>query len=78
MLLIPPVDQESSPKVFFSVAEASGARHAGGGIRCLRSEEPGVVCVGLGGPDMTQAGCNLLENTVLGERVLLYYYHLAE
>lgn len=46
-------------KLFFSVGEPSGDRHAAEVVRRLRAADPGIECVGFGGPMMAAAGCKL-------------------
>jgi lipid-A-disaccharide synthase len=52
--------QGSKPlKIFFSVGEPSGDLHGANLIRALRSQHPGVECIGFGGPKMAAAGGKL-------------------
>ncbi|HTL28398.1 MAG TPA: lipid-A-disaccharide synthase [Tepidisphaeraceae bacterium] len=53
-------------RIFITVAEVSGDKHAAALIRSLKSMEPDVIIEGLGGPQMQSAGANLLHNTVTG------------
>ncbi len=46
-------------RIFFSVGEPSGDLHGANLIRQLRQREPGLECVGYGGPRMADAGCRL-------------------
>lgn len=46
-------------RIFFSVGEPSGDHHAASLIGALRAREPGIECVGYGGPQMASAGCTL-------------------
>lgn len=46
-------------KIFFSVGEPSGDLHGANLVRALRQRDPGVECVGYGGPRMAAAGCQL-------------------
>jgi lipid-A-disaccharide synthase len=46
-------------RIFFSVGEPSGDLHGANLIRAIRAREPGVECVGYGGPHMAEAGCEL-------------------
>ncbi len=46
-------------KVFFSVGEPSGDLHGANLIKELRRLDPGIECVGYGGPKMAGAGCEL-------------------
>lgn len=47
-------------RIFFSVGEPSGDQHAAHLIGELRRRDPGVEAVGLGGPLMEAAGCQVL------------------
>lgn len=49
-------------RVFFSVGEPSGDLHASNLIRRLRQRAPEMECVGLGGPKMAAAGCELIRD----------------
>ena len=49
-------------KIFFSVGEPSGDLHGANLIRALRSRNPEVECVGLGGPRMAEAGCHVHDD----------------
>jgi lipid-A-disaccharide synthase len=69
-----PMKQTQPTKIFFSIAEASGDRHASKVIHRLVSEDSDLVCVGFGGPEMAKAGCKLLENTVDKSAMLLYVF----
>ncbi|MFW6146677.1 MAG: lipid-A-disaccharide synthase [Planctomycetota bacterium] len=60
-----------SPVVFFSAAEVSGDTHAANLIRALRSARPDAACVGVGGPRMAEAGCELIEDCV-GDAAMLF------
>ncbi len=46
-------------RIFFSVGEPSGDLHASNLIRHLKSKDPTIDFVGLGGPKMQAAGCQL-------------------
>ena len=46
-------------RIFFSVGEPSGDLHGSNLIRRLKSQDPGIECVGFGGPKMAAAGCQL-------------------
>lgn len=52
----------SMMKIFFSVGEPSGDIHGANLIAELKRRQPTVDCVGLGGPRMQDAGCELLED----------------
>ncbi|MEE2825830.1 MAG: lipid-A-disaccharide synthase [Planctomycetota bacterium] len=47
-------------RIFFSVGEPSGDLHAANLVTHLQQRQPGVECVGFGGPKMSAAGCHLL------------------
>jgi lipid-A-disaccharide synthase len=53
-------------RIFITVAEVSGDKHAAALIRSLKSIEPDLIIEGLGGPQMDAAGATLLHNTVTG------------
>lgn len=46
-------------RIFFSVGEPSGDLHGANLIRRLKSCDSAIECVGLGGPKMQAAGCDL-------------------
>jgi lipid-A-disaccharide synthase len=58
-------------RVFISVNEPSADVHCAGLISALRRTDAPFEFVGLGGPKMAAAGCELLENTV-GRAVMTY------
>jgi lipid-A-disaccharide synthase len=49
--------------VFISAAEPSADAHCAGLIAAIQENNPGIEFIGVGGPKMEQAGCELLENT---------------
>jgi lipid-A-disaccharide synthase len=51
-------------RVFITVAEVSGDRHAAQFIRALKEIDPAVIVEGLGGPEMAAAGAVIHRNTV--------------
>lgn len=53
-----------SRRVFITVAEVSGDKHAAQLIRELRGLDPGLVIEGIGGPEMAAAGATIHRNTV--------------
>jgi len=57
--------------VFLSAAEPSADAHCAGLIRTLRQSACNIEFVGVGGPQMAEAGCKLLEETV-GKAVMIY------
>ena len=50
-------------RIFLSAAEPSGDVHCAGLITALRDSGRDIEFVGVGGPKMADAGCELLENT---------------
>ena len=58
-------------RVFISAAEPSADAHCAGLITAIKENNPGIEFVGVGGPKMAQAGCELLENTT-GKAAMLY------
>ena len=58
-------------RVFLSAAEPSADAHCAGLITSIREIFPGADFVGVGGPKMAQAGCELLENTT-GKAAMIY------
>jgi lipid-A-disaccharide synthase len=62
-----------SPKrVFITVAEVSGDKHAGQLIRSLRALDPTVQVEGLGGHEMAEAGATVHHETV-GEAAMMHH-----
>ena len=49
-------------RVFLSAGEPSGDHHAALLCRAIRTRCPAAVCVGLGGPEMARAGCELVAD----------------
>lgn len=58
-------------RVFVSAAEPSGDGHCAGLITAMKETGCNIEFVGVGGPKMAQAGCELLENTV-GKAAMIY------
>lgn len=58
----PRFTEECGMKVFFSVGEPSGDLHGANLIRELTRRQPALQAVGLGGPRMAAAGCDLLAD----------------
>jgi lipid-A-disaccharide synthase len=58
-------------RIFLSAAEPSGDGHCAGLITALQSTGCDIEFVGVGGPKMASAGCELLENT-LGKAAMIY------
>ena len=57
-------EQNNRLKIFLSAAEASGDSHCAGLITALKSRHKNIEFVGVGGPKMAAAGCEVLEETV--------------
>jgi len=51
-------------RVFVSVNEPSADVHCAELVRALKTMQPEIECVGIGGPKMAAAGCELIEDTV--------------
>ena len=58
-------------RVFISVNDPSADAHCAGLISALKQGGGGIEFVGIGGPKMAAAGCELIENTV-GRAVMTY------
>jgi lipid-A-disaccharide synthase len=66
------MDRNKKYRVFISVAEPSADAHCANLINALRKAGyDNIEVVGVGGPQMAQAGCELLEATV-GRAVMIY------
>jgi lipid-A-disaccharide synthase len=52
-------------RIFITVAEVSGDKHAAQLIRSLKLIEPDLIIEGLGGPEMAAAGAIIHRNTVI-------------
>ncbi|MHC4147370.1 MAG: glycosyltransferase family protein, partial [Planctomycetota bacterium] len=65
-------------RVFISAAEPSGDSHCAGLMTALQSSGYDIDFVGVGGPKMADAGCELLENTA-GKAAMTYkaFSHIA-
>jgi len=64
-------NKDKKYRIFISAAEPSADAHCAGLITAMQKSRPGIEFVGVGGPKMAQAGCELLENTV-GKAAMLY------
>jgi lipid-A-disaccharide synthase len=64
-------ETDKTYRVFISVAEPSADAHCAALIRALRKSDYDIEFVGVGGPKMASAGCELLETTV-GRAVMMY------
>ncbi len=58
-------------RVFLSAAEPSADAHCAGLITSLKQSSYDIEFIGVGGPKMAEAGCELLENTT-GKAVMIY------
>lgn len=65
------VDVKKNKRVFLSVNDPSADAHCAGLISALRHGGAGMEFVGIGGPKMAAAGCELIESTV-GRAVMTY------
>jgi lipid-A-disaccharide synthase len=64
-------NEDEKYRVFISAAEPSADAHCAGLITAMQENCPGIEFVGVGGPKMAQAGCELLESTT-GKAAMLY------
>ncbi len=64
-------EEKRTYRVFLSAAEASGDNHCAGLIRAMKKTGIDIEFVGVGGPKMAEAGCNLLETTT-GQAAMIY------
>ena len=71
-------DEKDKCRVFVSAAEPSADTHCAGLITALKNHNPNIEFVGVGGPKMASAGCELLESTV-GKASMMYkaFAHIA-
>lgn len=56
-------NKDKKYRVFISAAEPSADTHCAGLISAIREINAGIEFVGVGGPKMAKAGCELLEDT---------------
>ncbi|MHC4068640.1 MAG: lipid-A-disaccharide synthase [Planctomycetota bacterium] len=63
-------------KVFLSAAEPSGDAHCAALIRAMKRSDYDIEFIGVGGPQMAAAGCELLESTV--NRAVMIYNAFSE
>jgi lipid-A-disaccharide synthase len=64
-------DKNKKYRIFISAAEPSADAHCAGLINALKDSGYDIEFVGVGGPKMAAAGCELLEATV-GKAVMIY------
>ncbi len=66
------IERNRKYRIFISVSEPSADAHCAGLVQALRRQAgDGFEFVGVGGPRMAEAGCELLEATV-GKAVMIY------
>ena len=65
------LDADKTYRIFISVAEPSADSHCAALIKALRKSDYDIEFVGVGGPKMASAGCELLETTI-GRAVMIY------
>ena len=65
------LDKNKNYRIFISAAEPSADAHCAGLITAIKDSDINVEFVGVGGPKMAEAGCELLEATV-GRAVMIY------
>ncbi len=63
--------KDKTYRVFISAAEPSGDAHCAGLITALKQDTYDIDFVGVGGPKMASAGCNLLQTTI-GRAAMMY------
>jgi len=68
-------ETEEKYQVFLSAAEPSGDAHCAGLIKALKKRDARIEFIGVGGPKMAEAGCELLEVTV--SRAAMIYNSFA-
>jgi len=74
------MNSSQAPTIFLTAGEASGDAHAANLIIALSERLPSARFVGVGGPRMAAAGCELLEDIVasasmfLDNLVKVFYY----
>ena len=56
-------NKDKKYRIFISAAEPSADAHCAGLITAMQESCPDIEFVGLGGPKMAQAGCDLLDDT---------------
>ena len=64
-----------TPTIFLTAAEASGDTHAANLIRALKAVLPGARFVGVGGPRMAAAGCELIEDIIASAGMVFDWIH---
>jgi len=64
-------EEDKTYRIFISVAEPSADSHCASLITALRQASYDIDFVGVGGPKMASAGCQLLETTI-GRAVMMY------
>ena len=64
-------NEKNKFRIFLSAAEPSGDAHCAGLITALKGMSSEIEFVGVGGPKMADAGCELLESTA-GKAAMIY------
>ncbi len=70
-MTIPDMTNTKKKRVFVSVNDPSADVHCGNLISALKKLDAGIEFVGIGGPKMAAAGCEVIESTV-GRAVMTY------
>jgi len=65
------MDMQKKYRIFISAAEPSADLHCAGLVRALLRTCDDIDIVGVGGPEMAEAGCRLLETTI-GRAAMIY------
>ncbi len=64
-------EKDKTYRIFISAAEPSGDAHCADLITTLKQSTYNIEFVGVGGPKMAEAGCQLLE-TIVGKAAMIY------
>jgi lipid-A-disaccharide synthase len=64
-------EKDRTYRIFISVAEPSADAHCASLIKALQKSTYNIDFVGVGGPKMAEAGCQLLQTTI-GQAVMMY------
>ena len=71
-------EHDKTYRIFISAAEPSADAHCADLIASLKQSTYNIEFVGVGGPKMANAGCNLLENTIAKASIgFTAYRHIA-
>ena len=69
------LESKKDYRIFISAAEPSADAHCANLIAAIKEKGGSVTFVGVGGPKMAAAGCEILENTV--EKASMIYNALS-